>query len=83
MDKANRPASMAINDTKRSIIRGITGSGLPPVVLEMILAPIYAEIVRAAEDQTKQESEAYYKMMAETAGKPEGDGQDENETGSV
>ena len=68
----NKPASVAIKEFSEKIETCINESGLPPIVLEMIMRGYYLQIKELADKQTAAEEESYKKgMEAEKSG--EGD----------
>lgn len=63
----NKPLTMVIKETKKEIANICNQSGLPPVILDLILQGIYSEVHSLSERQTLEEEMAYAKMLAETS----------------
>ncbi|MCD8036034.1 MAG: hypothetical protein LUE88_01430 [Clostridiales bacterium] len=61
----NKPASLAIKEFSEKLEECINESGLPPIVVEMIMWGYYMQIKEMAEKQTKDEEEIYRKNMEE------------------
>lgn len=57
----NKPASVAIRDFSEKMEECINESGLPPIVVEMVMRVYYLQIREMAEKQTIQEEEEYRK----------------------
>ncbi len=57
----NKPASVAIRDFSEKMEECINESGLPPIVVEMVMRGYYLQIREMAEKQTIQEEEEYRK----------------------
>ena len=57
----NQPASVAIRDFSEKMEECINESGLPPIVVEMVMRGYYLQIREMAEKQTIQEEEEYRK----------------------
>ena len=55
----NRPASVAIREFEENIERFINDSGLPPIIIEMIMRGYYIQIREMAKKQTEQEETAF------------------------
>lgn len=67
----NKPITMVIKETKTKIANICNESGLSPIVLDLIMQGIYAEIHSFAERQALEEEVAYTKMITETSKKVE------------
>ena len=67
----NKPLTMVIKETKTKIANVCNESGLPPIVLDLIMQGIYSEIRSLAEKQTIEEEMAYVKLAAEASNKAE------------
>lgn len=67
----NKPITMVIKETKKKIVGICNESGLPPVVLDLIMQGIYSEIHSLAERQTMEDEMSYVKMIEETSKKTE------------
>lgn len=59
----NKPLTMIIKDTKIKLANVCNESGLPPIILDLIVQGIYSEIHSLAEKQTSEEEVAYAKMI--------------------
>ena len=57
----NKPAWVAIRDFSEKMEECINESGLPPIVVEMVMRGYYLQIREMAEKQTIQEEEEYRK----------------------
>lgn len=55
----DKPITMTINELKSKIINDCNQSGLPPVILDLIVQGIYLEIHRLAEKQSLEEEKIY------------------------
>lgn len=55
----NKPLSLILQDTKTNIITSCNQSGLPLVILDMIVQDIAKDIHMAALQQAEQEKAAY------------------------
>lgn len=55
----NKPITMVIKETKNKIANICNESGLPPVILDLIVQGIYSEIHSLAERQSLEEEMAY------------------------
>lgn len=56
MDKS---IAMIIKDTKMKFIKVCNESGLPPVILDLIVQGVYSDIRYLSEKQTSEEEAAY------------------------
>lgn len=63
----NKPFTMVVKETKKKIADICNESGLPPVILDLIMQGIYSEIRSLAERQTLEEEAAYIKILKENA----------------
>lgn len=54
-----RPASVAIRELENSIENSINSSGLPPIIVEMVLRGYYIQIKEMAKKQADEEAKAY------------------------
>lgn len=59
----NKPISVIIKDTKIKLANICNDSGLPPVILDLIIQGIYSEIHSFANKQIKEDEEAYSRMI--------------------
>lgn len=57
----NKPLTMAIKETKKKIADVCNESGLPPVILDLIMQGVYSEIRFLVEKQTLEEELMYAK----------------------
>jgi hypothetical protein len=62
----NKPLTMAIKETKLKLASVCNESGLPPIILDLIMQGIYSEIHSLAQRQTSEDEAAYAKMMEES-----------------
>lgn len=63
----NKPLTMVIKETKNKLANICNESGLPPIVLDLIMQGIYSEIHSLAEKQTLEEEMAYARMIEESS----------------
>ncbi len=63
----NKPFTMIIKETRKKMADICNESGLPPVVLDLIMQGIYSEIHALAEKQSSEEEAAYIKMLKENS----------------
>lgn len=63
--KMNKPLTMTINETKAKMVNICNESGLPPVVLDLIVQGIYSDIHYIVEKQAADEEAAYLKLLEE------------------
>lgn len=54
-----RPASVAIRELENSIENSINSSGLPPIIVEMVLRGYYIQIKEMAKRQADEEEAAF------------------------
>ena len=59
----NKPISMSIKETKTSIIKACNDANLSPVILDLIISGIYAEIHALAEKQMQEDENAYLQTI--------------------
>ena len=62
----NKPITMIIKETKNKLANICNESGLPPVILDLIMHDIYSEIHSIVEKQTLEDESAYAKAMEES-----------------
>lgn len=67
----NKPITMVVNETKRKLINACNESGLPPVVLDLILQGLYSDVHSLTERQATEEEAAYAKALEEASKKTE------------
>lgn len=65
----NKPLTMIINETKTKLANACNESGLPPIILDLIMQGLYSEIHGLAERQSSEEESAYVRMIKENADK--------------
>lgn len=61
----NKPASVAIKELENNIENCINSSGLPPIIVEMVLRGYYIQIKEMAKNQTEQEEAAFKSEVSE------------------
>lgn len=61
----NKPLTMIIKETRTKLINACNESGLSPIILDLIMQGVYAEIHLLAEKQSTEEEMAYVKMLEE------------------
>lgn len=61
----NKPLTMIIKETKAKIANACNESGLPPIILDLIMQAIYSEIHLLAERQTVEEESVYMEKIKE------------------
>lgn len=59
----NKPASVAIKEFSESLESCVNNSGLPPIVLEMVMRGYYLQIKELADRQIRAEEESYRKDL--------------------
>ena len=65
----NKPLTMIVKETKTKIANICNESGLPPVVLDLIIQGVYSEIHAITEKQTLEEETSYIKTLEEEQNK--------------
>lgn len=65
----NKPITMIIKETKNKLANICNESGLPPVILDLIIQGVYSEIHSIVERQTLEEEVAYTKALEESSKK--------------
>jgi hypothetical protein len=65
----NEPLTMIIKNTKIKLANVCNESGLPPVILDLIVQGIYSEIHLLAEKQTSEEEKTYINALEESKDK--------------
>ena len=63
----NKPLTMVIKETKNNLAKICNESGLPPVILDLIIQGVYSEIHSLVERQTLEEETSYVKMLEESS----------------
>jgi hypothetical protein len=61
----NKPLTMIVKETKSKLANICNESGLPPIILDLIMQGIYSEIHSIAERQSLEEEKSYKKMVEE------------------
>lgn len=59
----NKPLTMIIKETKSKLASVCNESGLPPIILDLVLQGIYSEVHSIVEKQTAEEEIAYMKEI--------------------
>lgn len=59
----NKPLTMIVKETKSKLVNICNESGLPPVILDLIVQNIYSEIHSIVEKQTLDEEKAYIESL--------------------
>lgn len=60
----NKPLTMIIKETKLKLAKVCNESGLPPVILDLIMQGIYSEIHSLAEKQTLEDERQYNQVLS-------------------
>ena len=63
MNEINKPVSMNIKETKTKLINACNESGLPPIILDLILQGICSEIHYLAEKQYLNDESSYMEEL--------------------
>lgn len=61
----NKPLTMIINETKEKIIKACNESGLPIVMIDLIVQGIYSEIHLLAEKQIREDERVFAETVKE------------------
>lgn len=61
----NKPLAIIIKETRIKMANICNESGLPPIILDLIMQGIYSEIHSLAEKQTLEEEKTYVKTLEE------------------
>lgn len=61
----NKPLTMIIKETKSELAKVCNESGLPPVILDLVVQGIYSEIHMIAEKQAIDDESLYFKTMSD------------------
>lgn len=67
----NKPLTMVIKETRTKLANICNESGLPPVILDLIIQGIYSEVHSLAEKQASEEEAIYVKTLEENKQKEE------------
>lgn len=65
----NKPLSIIIKETREKLATICNESGLPPVILDLIIQKIYSDVRYLSEKQTLEETEFYNKSLEEESDK--------------
>ena len=65
-ERPSKPASVAIRDFEDSLERCINSSGLPPIIIEMVMRGYYIQIKDMAARQTQSEAAMYEESLRRT-----------------
>ena len=63
----NKPLTMIIKETTSKLANVCNESGLPPIILDMIVQGIYSEIHMLTEKQSIEDEEAYKTSLLNNA----------------
>ena len=63
----NKPLTVVVKETKTKLANICNESGLPPIILDLIMQGIYSEIHSLAERQTVEEENSYVKMLEDAS----------------
>lgn len=74
----NKPITMIVKETKTKLINICNESGLPPIILDLIMQGVYTELHSIAEKQASEEEAAYIKAIKENAKEENGKEEDSN-----
>lgn len=61
----NKPLTMIVKETQTKLAKICNESGLPPVILDLIIQGVYSEVHSIAEKQTFEEEKAYMESLKE------------------
>lgn len=61
----NKPLAVAIKETRMKLVDACNESGLPLVVLDLIMQGVYLEIHSFAERQIDEEEKSYIELLKE------------------
>lgn len=61
----NKPLTMMVKETQIKLAKICNESGLPPVILDLIIQGVYSEIHSLTEKQTFEEEKAYVESLKE------------------
>lgn len=59
----NKPLTMIINETKTKLANICNESGLPPIILDLIMQGIYSEIHSISEKQACEDEKSYIESL--------------------
>lgn len=68
----DKPASMVIKEFTQRIESDINNSGLPPIILELIIGKYYSQIHLMAEQQANNEADTYNRTLEAEEGDEDG-----------
>lgn len=63
----NKPLTMLVKETRMKLANICNESGLPPVILDLIMQGLYSEIHHLAEKQSLDDEDAYKKAIEDTS----------------
>lgn len=63
----NKPLTMIVKETRMKLADICNESGLPPVILDLIMQGLYSEIHHLAEKQSLDDEDAYKKAIEDTS----------------
>lgn len=69
----NKPLSMIIKETKVKLANVCNESGLPPIILDLIVQGIYSEIHSLSETQIAKEEKTYANTIKDKLSEDGGD----------
>lgn len=61
----NKPLTMIVKETQTKLAKICNESGLPPVILDLIIQGVYSEIHSLTERQTSEEEKVYMESLKE------------------
>lgn len=61
----NKPLTMIVKETQTKLAKICNESGLPPVILDLIIQGVYSEVHSIAEKQTLEEEKSYIESLKE------------------
>ena len=59
----NKPLTVIVKDTKMKLAQICNESGLPPIILDLIIQNLYSEIHSIAEKQTAEDERFYNEAL--------------------
>lgn len=73
-----KPISLIIDETRRSLISTCNNSGLPTFILEPMIKDIYQEIKLLSNEQLKRDTEEYNNSLVEKKNTENMEGESKN-----
>ena len=61
----NKPLTMIVKETQAKLAKICNESGLPPVILDLVIQGVYSEVHSITEKQTFEEEKAYIESLKE------------------